>query len=232
MEMRNKFINRARNVWDRAVKLLPRIDQFWYKYSYMEEMVGDAEAARAVFERWMTWEPSSHAWTSYARVRAACRRGCDTECDPCLTLTPPQCTAFSSRCAKAKLNVPAPSTTGTARATPRYVAVASSGVRHARRPTLTRMRGVGMALQQVAYIKFAKWELRQGQPALARAVFERAVAELGDVRDSPVVGYRSARAAALTRLRAMLVWRCMCTAREGRGTVHPVREVRAALQGV
>ena len=55
------------------------------------------------------------------------------------------------------------------------------------------MRGVGMALQQVAYIKFAKWELRQGQPALARAVFERAVAELGDVRDSPVVEYRLAR---------------------------------------
>ena len=29
MEMRGKFINHARNVWDRAVTLLPRIDQFW-----------------------------------------------------------------------------------------------------------------------------------------------------------------------------------------------------------
>lgn len=35
-EMRSKFPNHARNVWDRAVALLPRVDQFWYKYSYME----------------------------------------------------------------------------------------------------------------------------------------------------------------------------------------------------
>ena len=35
MEMRHRFINHARNVWDRAVTLLPRIDQLWYK-------VGDA----------------------------------------------------------------------------------------------------------------------------------------------------------------------------------------------
>ncbi len=31
MEMRNRFINHARNVWDRAVTLLPRVDQLWYK---------------------------------------------------------------------------------------------------------------------------------------------------------------------------------------------------------
>lgn len=29
--MRNRFINHARNVWDRAVTLLPRVDQLWYK---------------------------------------------------------------------------------------------------------------------------------------------------------------------------------------------------------
>lgn len=46
MEMKHKFINHARNVWDRAVVLLPRIDQFWYKYTYMEEMVGNIAAAR------------------------------------------------------------------------------------------------------------------------------------------------------------------------------------------
>lgn len=34
--MKSKFPNHARNVWDRAVALLPRVDQFWYKYSYME----------------------------------------------------------------------------------------------------------------------------------------------------------------------------------------------------
>lgn len=31
MEMRHRFVNHARNVWDRAVSLLPRIDQLWYK---------------------------------------------------------------------------------------------------------------------------------------------------------------------------------------------------------
>jgi crooked neck len=46
MEMKHKFVNHARNVWDRAVSLLPRIDQFWYKYTYMEEMVGNVAAAR------------------------------------------------------------------------------------------------------------------------------------------------------------------------------------------
>ena len=29
MEMRHRFVNRARNVWDRAVTLLPRVDQLW-----------------------------------------------------------------------------------------------------------------------------------------------------------------------------------------------------------
>lgn len=30
MEMKNKFINHARNIWDRAVTLMPRVDVFWY----------------------------------------------------------------------------------------------------------------------------------------------------------------------------------------------------------
>ena len=34
--MRNKFVNHARNIYDRVVQLLPRVDQFWYKYTYME----------------------------------------------------------------------------------------------------------------------------------------------------------------------------------------------------
>ena len=40
-EMRNKQINHARNLWDRAVTILPRANQFWYKYTYMEEMLGN-----------------------------------------------------------------------------------------------------------------------------------------------------------------------------------------------
>lgn len=39
MEMRNRQVNHARNLWDRAVTILPRANQFWYKYTYMEEML-------------------------------------------------------------------------------------------------------------------------------------------------------------------------------------------------
>ena len=31
MEMKSRNVNHARNVWDRAVSLLPRVDQLWYK---------------------------------------------------------------------------------------------------------------------------------------------------------------------------------------------------------
>ena len=48
MEMKNRFVNHARNVWDRAVSLLPRIDQLWYKYIHMEEMLGNVAGARQV----------------------------------------------------------------------------------------------------------------------------------------------------------------------------------------
>ena len=62
MEIRQKFINRARNVFDRAVALLPRVDQLWYKYVLMEETVGNIAGCRNVFERWMRWEPEEKAW--------------------------------------------------------------------------------------------------------------------------------------------------------------------------
>lgn len=39
--LRNRQVNHARNVWDRAVTILPRANQFWYKYTYMEEMLGN-----------------------------------------------------------------------------------------------------------------------------------------------------------------------------------------------
>ena len=50
-------VNHARNIWDRAVTILPRANQFWYKYTYMEEMLGNVAGARNTFERWMEWEP-------------------------------------------------------------------------------------------------------------------------------------------------------------------------------
>lgn len=65
MEMKNRQVNHARNVFDRAVRLLPRCNQFWYKYTYMEEMLGNVPGCRLVFERWMAWQPEEQAWLTY-----------------------------------------------------------------------------------------------------------------------------------------------------------------------
>ena len=48
--------------------ILPRADQFWFKYAYMEEMLGEVGKARQVFERWMEWEPQEQAWFSYIKM--------------------------------------------------------------------------------------------------------------------------------------------------------------------
>lgn len=48
MEMRNRQVNHARNLWDRGVTILPRVSQFWYKYTYMEEMLENVAGARQV----------------------------------------------------------------------------------------------------------------------------------------------------------------------------------------
>ncbi|VBB25931.1 unnamed protein product [Acanthocheilonema viteae] len=63
--LQNKQINHARNIWDRAIAILPRATQFWLKYSYMEELIGNIPGARQVFERWMEWEPPEQAWQTY-----------------------------------------------------------------------------------------------------------------------------------------------------------------------
>ena len=52
-------------MWDRAVTILPRANQLWMKYSYMEETVGNIPGARAIFERWMEWEPEDQYWSTY-----------------------------------------------------------------------------------------------------------------------------------------------------------------------
>jgi len=67
MEMRSKQVNHARNLWDRAVTILPRANQFWYKYTYMEEMLNNIPGCRAVFERWMEWEPDEQPWLTYIK---------------------------------------------------------------------------------------------------------------------------------------------------------------------
>ncbi|PAV68709.1 hypothetical protein WR25_15135 isoform I [Diploscapter pachys] len=65
MEMRNKQINHSRNIFDRAVTILPRAMQFWLKYAYMEEVIENVPGARQVFERWMEWEPPEQGWNTY-----------------------------------------------------------------------------------------------------------------------------------------------------------------------
>lgn len=67
MEMKNKFVNNARNVWERATALMPRIDHYWYKYTYMEEVLGNYNRTRSVFEKWMSWYPEDKAWLAYIK---------------------------------------------------------------------------------------------------------------------------------------------------------------------
>jgi crooked neck len=67
MEMKNKFVNHARNVWERAIYYLPREDQFWFKYAYMEELIGEYAKARDIFARWMEWGPGEKAWMAYIK---------------------------------------------------------------------------------------------------------------------------------------------------------------------
>ena len=67
-EMKTRNINHARNLLDRAVTILPRIDKLWYKYVYMEETLGNVSGTRQVFERWMSWEPDEAAWSAYIKL--------------------------------------------------------------------------------------------------------------------------------------------------------------------
>jgi len=66
--MKTRNINHARNLLDRAVTILPRIDKLWYKYVYMEETLGNIPGTRQVFERWMSWQPDEAAWGAYIKL--------------------------------------------------------------------------------------------------------------------------------------------------------------------
>ena len=68
MELKSRNVQHARNLFDRAVTLLPRIDQLWYKYVYLEELLQNVPGARQVFERWMKWEPDDKAWQAYIKL--------------------------------------------------------------------------------------------------------------------------------------------------------------------
>lgn len=66
-EMKNKFVDHARNIWERAVSVMPRVELLWFKYIYMEELLGNYNKARAIFDKWMTWTPPENAWLEYLK---------------------------------------------------------------------------------------------------------------------------------------------------------------------
>jgi len=70
MEIKHKNVNMARNIFDRAVTVQPRVDAFWYKYTFMEETLENIPGARQVFERWMDWEPGDEAWMAYVKFES------------------------------------------------------------------------------------------------------------------------------------------------------------------
>jgi len=68
MELKARNVQHARNLYDRAVTLLPRVDQLWYKYVYLEELLQNVSGARQVFERWLKWEPDDKAFQAYIKL--------------------------------------------------------------------------------------------------------------------------------------------------------------------
>ncbi|KAL8443100.1 hypothetical protein Emag_006127 [Eimeria magna] len=73
MEAKNKFVISCRNLYERACQLLPRVEQFWFKYAHMEELLGNYAGARAVYERWMDWNPSDKGWLLYIHFEERCK---------------------------------------------------------------------------------------------------------------------------------------------------------------
>ena len=46
MKLKSRNVQHARNLFDCAVTLLPRIDQLWYKYIYLVELLDNVIEAR------------------------------------------------------------------------------------------------------------------------------------------------------------------------------------------
>ncbi|EAY07349.1 Crooked neck protein-related protein [Trichomonas vaginalis G3] len=65
MELRHKQFNYARNLYERAVTLLPRYDEFWLRYAQLEISISNFENARKIFQRWLAWEPPAHAFLTF-----------------------------------------------------------------------------------------------------------------------------------------------------------------------
>lgn len=73
MELRNKQLNYARNLMERSVTILPRHDPFWLKYATVEESLGNIEGTRKIYQRWIAWEPPTHAFLCFVEFEARLR---------------------------------------------------------------------------------------------------------------------------------------------------------------
>ncbi|KAG2359468.1 hypothetical protein BDR07DRAFT_1414879 [Suillus spraguei] len=68
MKLKSRNVRYASNPFDRAISLLPRVDQLWYKYVYLEELLQNVTGGRQVFEQWTQWEPDDKAWQAYIKM--------------------------------------------------------------------------------------------------------------------------------------------------------------------
>ncbi|EMD36199.1 hypothetical protein CERSUDRAFT_65926 [Gelatoporia subvermispora B] len=68
MELKGRNVQCARNLFDRAVTLLPHVDQLWLRYVYLEELLQGAPGAWQVFERCLQSEPDDKAWQAYIEM--------------------------------------------------------------------------------------------------------------------------------------------------------------------
>lgn len=64
-ELMYKNVNHARNLLNRAVTILPKVDKLWFLYVHTEEALGNYSEVRDVFERWLKWRPGPAVWDSY-----------------------------------------------------------------------------------------------------------------------------------------------------------------------
>lgn len=64
-ELSHKNVVHARNLLDRAVTTLPRVDKLWFLYVQTEETLKNYQMVRIIFERWLSWNPNPSAWDAY-----------------------------------------------------------------------------------------------------------------------------------------------------------------------
>lgn len=64
-ELSHKNVTHARNLLDRGVTTLPRVDKLWFLYVQTEETLRNYHMIRVIFERWLSWNPNASAWDAY-----------------------------------------------------------------------------------------------------------------------------------------------------------------------